>query len=304
MENCINFYIKIIIFFCFFFLNTNAEILNNPMSNPYSKLIYPIIFKANVTSYNIISNGTIYTYDRLTSQLKLSSASENFVYSPPYFLCIDESNNYFLLANYEYFKIILDSNSEIQYFNKNKSINSDISIYGYIKQKEFQNNNNNGYYMNNRCSIGKNEIIIYGKKENNIYFYYINNQTEYEVKINEPHIREQISCKLIDSVRYICAYNCNSKVRLAYFILVKNVNKIEFSLKTYKEIQQLQNKDNITLFDTINNEDKIICTRNIYNNKINCFKIHIQFWLSDFENSEIQNLDLDLAIPFEKKNVI
>ena len=308
MANFLNFSIKIIIFLCFFFLNTKAEILNNPMSNPYSKLIYPIIFKANDTSYNIISNGTIYTYDRLTSQLKFSSASDNFVYSPPYFLCIDESNNYFLFANYEYFKIYLDSNSEIQNFNKNKSINTDFSVFGYIKQKEFQNSYNNNHNKYSRYSRGKNEIIIYGKKGNNIFFYYIDKQEKYEVQINEPNLGEQISCKLIENVRCICAYNCDVKVQLAYFVLMKNENKIEFSIKKQIEIENYNNNDNITVFDTINDLDKIICTRTISNSQIKCFKIQFQSYqyesINQYNYPYLQNLDLDLAIPFDKKNVI
>ena len=74
------------------FLKTKAEIIKNPMSNPYSELIYPIIFKANDTSYNIISNRTIYSFVIITSQNNFSLTSEDFVCSFPNILCIDEWN--------------------------------------------------------------------------------------------------------------------------------------------------------------------------------------------------------------------
>ena len=199
MANYLYYFIKAIIFLSFFFLNTKSEIINNPMSNPYSELIYPIIFKAKGTSYNIISNRTIYSFDRITSQINFTLTLEDFAYSPPYFLCIDESNNYFLFANKEYFKIYLDSNSEILYIKKNQSITSDVSFYGYIKQKEYHGNFVDG------LGVEKNEIILYGIKGEKIYFYYINKRGLYEADIKESHLGEQVSCKLILGTRYICA---------------------------------------------------------------------------------------------------
>ena len=100
MANIFKYYTKIL-FMIFVFL-THENIIENP------KLIIsdfqePTLFIGNSENYSIITSGRIYTFEKLNGSI-ISMTDEKF-YSFPYYLCIDESNNYFLYANKDYYKI-------------------------------------------------------------------------------------------------------------------------------------------------------------------------------------------------------
>ena len=160
MEYFSIYYIQLFLHLTFLLLLTNQQILNNPLNILYPELRNPIIFNALNTSYNIITSGTIFVFDRATSQFKFSLISNDFTYSSPYFICIDESNNYFLFANKNYYQVVLNTALEIENMDYIKTIDSTVKFCGYIKQFEFDKGNNFFVFFS---YIGENEIIIYGK---------------------------------------------------------------------------------------------------------------------------------------------
>ena len=181
MEYFSIYYIQLFLQLTFLSLITNQQILNNPLNILYPELRNPIIFNSLNTSYNIITSGTIFVFDRATSQFKFSFASNDFTYSSPYFICIDESNNYFLYANKNYYQVVLNTAFEIENLDYIKTIDSTVKFCGYIKQYGFGKGNN---FLDFRSDIGENEIVIYGKKEKKIYFYYVNKNKGFEGNIN------------------------------------------------------------------------------------------------------------------------
>ena len=296
MEYFSDYYIQLFLQLTFLLLLTNQQILNNPLNILYPELRNPIIFNSLNTSYNIITSGTIFVFDRETSQFKFSLISNDFTYSSPYFICIDESNNYFLYANKNYYQVVLNTALEIENLDYIKTIDSTVKFCGYIKQFEFDKGNN---FLDFRSDMDENEIIIYGKKEKKIYFYYVNKNKGFEGNINIDKLGEQMSCKLVDSVRYICAYNSGEKVKVSIFILTKAGNyEILKEFKT-EDDNNFNKNDNILLFDTKNNEQKILCSRNMINNKTICSKLQINLYTN---NIEFNSIAIDFEIPFNIKN--
>ena len=304
MVELLNYLKQIFFLLSFMLLIVKNQIIENPIIIYNNELKYPIIFKANDSSYNIISYGKIYSLDGITSQFNFDLASNDFLYSPPYFLCIDESNNYFLFANNEYFKIYLDSNLNIQYMNKTLSINFDgnTEFFGYIKQNQFNQNHNYNYYYN-FISIEKNEIILYGKKGSKINFYYISTGEDYVVINDNDNIGEYISCKFVEDASYICAYyiSSNHKVEIDILSLTENNGNKELKLHDNNKIlNDFKDTDNITLFDTNDNRKKILCARETSNNRIKCSKIEVHL-----ENPlVVQNIDfssINIEMSFDEK---
>ena len=108
-----------------------------------------------------------------------------------------------------------------------------------------------------------------------------------------------MSCKLIDSVRYICAYNSGEKVKVSIFILTKAGNyEILKEFKT-EDDNNFNKNDNILLFDTKNNEQKILCSRNMINNKTICSKLQINLYTN---NIEFNSIVIDFEVPFNINN--
>ena len=155
MANTLKYYIKILFFIIFLFSNSEENIIENPKLI-ISKIHNPIIFNGKNEYYNIITPGKIYTMEKLTRQ-KISEKDSDF-YTSPYFLCIDETNNYFLYANKEYYNITLNSNLQIINLNKGQPITTDsnIEFIGCLKESQYNDQGNN-------INIEKNEIINYEK---------------------------------------------------------------------------------------------------------------------------------------------
>ena len=179
----LNNYIKIL-FIVYFLLYESKELLIKNPKILLSEVKYPVIFDGNNQYYNVITYGNTYFIEKLTGNV-VSTKSSN-TYSPPYFLCIDETYNHFLFANKIYYKIHLNSNYEIINLEKNKTINfdSDAKFVGWIKQ-----------YKYNNLQVGENEIILYGRKEKkSIYFFYIN-KLDGDTKSFSSNLNEKITCK-------------------------------------------------------------------------------------------------------------
>ena len=85
-----------------------------------------------------------------------------------------------------------------------KSIPYNYEYIGYIAEKQFKSDSNSKDY---RCPVDNDEIILYGIKEKSIFFYYIVEQESYNVSFN--YTINSISCKLLVSDYYVCAFDQN-----------------------------------------------------------------------------------------------
>ena len=200
---------KILLYFLLCILLFSEKISSNNAYKIISDNKYPIILKNNNLYYNIITSTKIFIIDKNSNSI--NETKEFGDYNPMFFICVDESNNYFLLANYKYYKINLNSQFKIQSFtSKNISLPKNFEYSGYIQQNKFIEIYNTA---GARCGVGKNEIIIYGKKGKYIYFYFINKEEGFFFEISNK-LENNISCKLIEDVKYICSYFVNSNLKI------------------------------------------------------------------------------------------
>ena len=212
-----------LILFCtyyFAFRGSKGQLINNPQYI-ISDIQYPIIFNANNIYYNIISSGKLYSIEKSTNGIIYFNVSNSYIYSPPYFLGKNESDNYFLLANNIYYKVDLNINYQIQnlkqstlsYYDENTEY---IGYIKYIRTKIIQ--------LIPLRVTNEIEIIIYGKKEKNINFCYFSTKNNFLVEIKENNLGKQISCKYIENEKYLCVYNSGHKIKIVKFEFIQNIN--------------------------------------------------------------------------------
>ena len=284
MANIINNHIKILLVIVLLFSESEEDIIENPKLI-ISNFQYPIIFNGNNNYYNIITSGKIYTIEKLTGNQIYINDSDT--YNSPYFLCVDESDNYFLYAKKIYYNINLNSFYEIININKESAFKFDsgTEYVGCIKQNEYD-------------IISDQELIFYGEKSNRLYFYYIRKNFEngaLSVKIYD----NKISCKLIKDTNYICAHINNNKIIVSLINLKISGNKFtDITGDTHdKVINNNDNSDYVILFNTNIYNHKILCYNIKGKNEIKCFKI--EFKDKKFTGSD---LDINFNVPLIENN--
>ena len=117
--------------------------------------------------------------------------SQSFYLSPNFYLCKDESNYYFLFANFNYYsKNPNDKNNIIGSLNLISTLPQDVKYNGFIKEKEY-------IYYDPISKINKNEIIIYGKQEEYLIFKYNKEGNTYKLAVNKEIIPYQLKNKTL-----------------------------------------------------------------------------------------------------------
>ena len=193
---------------------------------------------------------------------------------PSFFLCEDESNYYYLFAENNYYNKFPNEheNNAISSLNIHKTFYSGIHFCGFIKDKEYSEH---GTEKGTICSIQKNEIIIYGKKENYIYFRYIKEDNPYLLEVG--NIKDIISCKYIKEGIYICAYFILNLIKVD--IIAHNY--IENGMKGFSKLKAISldnfiDFDNLVLYETKKEYYKILCASKKETNEIKCTGIYSQ----------------------------
>ena len=271
-----------LLYLIFTYLNIiNTELLSeNPIKitdNPY-----PIVFNSYIESYNIITSGKIL-------KIKKSTREENPLgivpYSPPFFVFKSKTDDYFLFAGNNYFVLSINNNFEVQTIRTKTQLTDDIDIVGklaskpdcigYISETKYTSNSN---YKGIRCSITYDgEIIIYLKIENSIIFFYIKMNSKIQVNIN--NIEDHISCKFVDSSKYVCSFIRENKVQIGVLIYKYedgSKSSKELSCNSKTDITRFSNHNNAVLYDIEQTtEKKILCAKNKDTNLIECCFIEI-----------------------------
>ena len=150
------------------------------------------------------------------------------------------------------------------------SLLSDIKYKGFIRETEY----NEGDPLS---IIKKDEIIIYGRKGENIYFIYLKERgNPYFIRIN--NIGDIISCKFIRGSRYVCAYFQNNKICVS--IIYRKIISSSYRLEIFSniEIDDSKDYDILILYDTDEQFYKILCYSNKKNNKPKCIAIYCELW--------------------------
>ena len=188
-----------------------------------------------------------------------------------------------------------------------KTIDEGKKYTGYITFNMIKNE------INELCGGSfENEIVLFGIFGDNIIFYFILNENKtkkrnYYFKVGK--IIENISCKSIDIITYICAFsdkNTNN-IYLQIFILKCEINEvtIESSLPE-KIIEDFDNYHNAVLYDISEyNNHKIICAEHRNTTSFKCEIIKINITSKDNNHFKLEKLNTDhykIIKTFEKYN--
>ena len=186
-------------YFCLFSLSFQ-QIINNPIktNKEFNLIDYIIIFQSDGINIKL-SNST--SYYKIKKDFK-KLIQNSYMFSRSLILCNDQSNNNFLLLNNNYYKVELIPEINIKTIELIERLEPNFKYSGYIKA--FQSNITRISIQLKLCPTLKDEIIIYGQSEQNLYFYFSKENISYKIEVG--NIEKQISCKLYMNSRYICAF--------------------------------------------------------------------------------------------------
>ena len=193
---------------------------------------------------------------------------------PTFFLCKDEKGKCFLFMENNYYKI-----------NPNQKSNVVKSLI-LLKQLQLYNANFKGFIQENkleqsipishaRSEISENEIIIFGKKDSDLFLYYYIEEKNYQITIDITG--EKISCKLIKSIWYICAFFQSNKIKISILAhIYVDYEEKGFKIVDTKDADGFSDTeyDNLILYDTNDDNYKVICASK-KDGTIKCSAIYI-----------------------------
>ena len=255
-----------------FHLFKEEEIINNPimLSEHSNRIVIP--YNDN---YIILTSGQSIYVNKETGNIE---SNYNFCeYSFPYVLGSTESGKNFIYSSKKFCEFTLPNTFQTK--TDNTLAYSDNNKYiGYIQESEYKGNTNK--YKNCKCEKKKDEIIIYGKKDNNrIVFSFANGyRANYAVLIDYcTDIEEKILCRKVLDTYYSCFLACNGAVFLQNLIFwtknqgnttnceISKIHKVSFKLfKSHTEIQTFQ----------VTDTKEILCAKNINNKMIECAEVN------------------------------
>jgi len=266
-----DYFLKIIFISIFLFFKSKEEIINNPVK--ISDTSNPIVIQKD-SKYCVFTSKLNIIINKETGLIESTNSIAE--YNRPYVLCIDESNNYFLYAKYKYYSIIPPSTFSTISLSISSSNLPSSSIYvGYIREKEYAGKNITDFSVEGcRCKIYKDDIIIYGKNDEKIFFASIQNKKALgKIEISND-LEDQMSCKMIISAEYLCSLVYNQKVYLYAFVLATKTHLTHdnciIKLINSVQIDKMETHTQVELYDTEINNKKILCSKNINNLNIEC----------------------------------
>ena len=183
-------------------------------------------------------------------------------------LCQDESLFYYLYGETSFYNKTpyIENDTTIESVSKIRGLYN-VQCFGCFKEIQYSDNG-----INN--DIKKDEIIIYGRLNDKIFFFYYIDKLAISKYYNFQDI---LSCKLLISKYYICVYLFNNEIRINVAKIIINQN--DTSIYEIDETINLFNEDsvinNLILYDTDKSFYKILCASND-NNDIKCCAIYVK----------------------------
>ena len=297
---------KILFLINILFPSSKEEVINNPIK--ISDHSYPIILQTD-TQYYILTSGEKIFVEKETGEIKSNSSFISFSF--PYVLCQTQSNIYYFftknLNNYNYYLITINGYEDAT-LTSNIFPTSNIYL-GYIKETKYEYEVSS-LVAGRRCDISENEIIIYGKKNQNILILsYIIMAKNYPITI-VCNFDDKLICKMHINAEYICALSCNGKIYFYVFILKAKLPSIlsDCSIESYDyNIPIFSSHSDILLIDTSVTTNKVLCAKNNNNMNIECIIIYYTiteaFLIKIIHSVNVEySSNYILSIPFESSN--
>jgi hypothetical protein len=143
---------------------------------------------------------------------------------------------------------------------------SEVQYSSYIQGEYFEYGVRG---VNASVDVIRNEIILYGKKGKKMFFYYIKEESGYDLTINEADDKDEvISCKLVKENINICAIPQNGQIRLKFILHIYFDRTVKGMMEKYsKDIDQFNNHENAMILKIPNiklyvHEEKIMVALN------------------------------------------
>ena len=242
-------------FYLYFFSYSNQQIINNPMTT--KKQFNPIDYIIICPSQNFkINNKKIYIKED-NNKYFLNS----YIISQPLILCNDKSNNNFLLVENNYYKVTKISECDIQTASSIKKLDTTTKYLGFFKLVGTSN------------TQLINEVVIYGKLNNQIIFYHVKNGRKFMLDIGAKN--EQISCKCLNDYIYICSFSKSGQIKIYIFEIKNYSNSNKLMVKEKIVDEEMSQYENSILYDTSYSNYKILCAKAIKGKSIKCLAIHV-----------------------------
>ena len=294
----------------FLFLYFNICLLSSYNVNVKSIIINPTrsIEESNPINYIIIAKNKeekVIGNQRLLEQLdhdilqnykKLYYDSYNL--SPFFFSFCDSYNNIYLLLKNKFY--YMTEVSGIYAFKYLFRLDSDFLFVDYIIDKHLEFSNLNIIESINDASKMVsllNNIIIYGKKNKKICFYYI-----YSKKLlcsDLENIDGYISCKLFKEDCFICIYSTDTQIKIS---ILSNKNEEIIMTDTYNMDYIFEEYDNLIYYDIDFQSSRIICGRKKNNGKIKCIAEDSLDESQETESDTNSPYNINAIFSFEENN--
>ena len=262
-------------YYILFYLSKEI-IINNPLK---------LDKESNPVNYIIIYQSDTAEIQKETETVLLNIIKDfnkfihhSYIFSQSLFIFSDESNNYYLFIEYNFFQLILSNENEIQSLSNKKTFPNNIQFMGYIKLFE---HSGEMPQIGGKCKIPQNEIVLYGKTiQNIIYFYFISEDNQKNPNVFTASfgmIEGTINCKLIKENVFICVCYEAPKFKLKILAHVyTGINAKGLVNEDSIDVPGFSNHDNPILYDTSNSYYKILCAREKTNNNIECISLYIE----------------------------
>ena len=262
-----------------------SDILNNPLLMPFS---------SNPFVYNTADEIQFY----LGSEKYVQDPTSRDISSPESFCPLseintlilnEEDNKYYIYTSSSQYLISLSDNNCQSKDISNIQLPQDNKYIGSIFEGEFSPEI---FYtissqpkIKLRCKQLANEIILYGKIENDIIFYFVEQQNSIVLGIN-CEIEDYFSCRKIDNSVYICIYICINKIHVDFFSYVTPLasgGNCEIQIISSNTINSGNSFSNLMVVNKKeeNEEELLICAKDITNYKIKCFSAN--YYYNEYE---------------------
>jgi len=267
---------------------TGEELLNNPYLMSFSS--NPFIFNTEEQIQFYFSNQK-YSQDPSTREM---SSQEDFctITDVNTLILNEETNKYYLYTKSSQYIISITDNdcqskqiSNTEIFQNTEYIGNIFE--GVFNPLEFYSLGSSQSKIYLRCTQLSNEIIIYGKIDNDVGFYFLEKDLMLNLGIN-CDVEDSFYCNKIDNSVYICVYLCNNKINVHFFAYATpeaNANgNCEIKNILTSTVKQSSSYNNLMVVEK--DENLLICARNEGNNNVECYSGRYTYNEYEINNEE------------------
>ena len=286
------------------FILSKEDIFNNPLLVAENE--NPISIRGSSGAYYIFTSGR---HIKLTSTGQIESSNTFPTYNAPYVWIADQNNNYYIFASNVGYKVTINSNIPSNFNKPLITYPSSTKFLGSITETK----NDGSSFTGCLCPIVNNEAIVYGRGNSySIVFSFLKKPISYTITIAFTNMEEKMGCKKIQNGQYLCAVIYGYTVHVYLFShLSVIVMKCQMKTSLHSDLNNiLNNHTSLELFDTDDDNKKIVCAKNRLTFDMECLKFGITITtttrtltLSCSQTQETEISDIIIRFPTQRSNI-